>query len=149
MLFEDEIAIGRAGDIRIRHVGGHTADSSIVTVEPEHVCFSGDLLFCGTFPFAGDSTGNPDTWIKNLETLRKAHYKQIVPGHGSICGDDEIARHIDFFKSLRTNIKKALRQGISVEQFIEKGMIPKYYTEGADRRAKSTVDGWYKFYGKS
>jgi glyoxylase-like metal-dependent hydrolase (beta-lactamase superfamily II) len=149
ILFTNEIVVGRPGDITVRHVGGHTADSSIVIVEPEHICFSGDLLFCGSFPYAGDPTASPDVWIKNLEVLQGAHYQQIIPGHGHVCGNDEVARHLDFFKSLRINVKKALKQGLSADQFIEKSMVPRYYTEGADRRVESTVNGWFKFYGKS
>lgn len=149
LLFSDELMIGRADDIKLKHVGGHTSDSSIAIVEPEHVCFSGDLLFCGSFPYAGDPSNSPEAWVKALEALQEAHYKKLIPGHGQVCGDDEIRRHLDFFKSLRSNVKKALKHGLSVDQFIQKDLIPKYYTEGADRRAKSTIERWFDFYGKS
>lgn len=148
ILFNDELVLGRADDIKVRPVGGHTADSSIVIVEPEHVCFSGDLLFCGRFPYAGDPTCNPDSWIRNLEALRDARYKRIIPGHGPVCGDEEVVRQLDFFRSLRSNIKRALKEGLSAEQFLERHMFPKYYPEAADRRVEGTIVRWHKFYAK-
>jgi len=149
ILFTDRLTIGRANDIELKDVGGHTSGSSVVIVEPEHVVFSGDLLFCGTFPYAGDPTNDPAAWIAALEDLLTPDYVRIVPGHGPLCRNDEVVRHLDFFKSLRRNIKKALKQGISVDEFMEQGMIPEYYTEGADKRARSTVERWYGYYGKS
>lgn len=149
ILFTGTLTIGRANDMEVKHVGGHTSDSSIVIVEPEHVVFSGDLLFCGTFPYAGDPTNDPEAWIAALQGFLKPDYVRIVPGHGSVCGNDEVVRHLDFFKSLRRNIKRALKRGISVDEFMEQDMIPEYYTDGADKRARSTVERWYDYYGKS
>jgi len=149
ILFRDELIIGKFEDITVRLVGGHTADSSIVIVEPEHICFSGDLLFCRSFPYAGDPTCNPDSWIRNLEVLRDARYKHIIPGHGPVCEDEEVVRHVDFLRSLKASVKKALKQGVSVDRFLELGMMPKYYPEAADRRAEGALVQWYKFYGKS
>jgi cyclase len=51
------------------HTGGHTDCSSVVYVPEDRTLFSGDLLFVGRFPWAGDPTADPDSWIKALQMI--------------------------------------------------------------------------------
>ncbi|MHA1577964.1 MAG: MBL fold metallo-hydrolase, partial [Candidatus Thorarchaeota archaeon] len=84
LVFEKSLRIGANQEITIQHVDGHTLGSSIVIVEPEHVCFCGDIVFHKSFPYAGDPSCNPDIWISVLEELKNADYNMIVPGHGKL-----------------------------------------------------------------
>jgi len=146
IVFDNRLFIGREKDMTVQLVGGHTTGSSIVVIEPEHIAFVGDLIFNGSFPYAGDPTCDPDRWIMSLEGIKAAEYEQIIPGHGPVCGQDEIARHLDFLSTLRERIKHALLEGLTSEEFLEQDLLPEYYVEGADRRSSSTVEHWFGFY---
>jgi glyoxylase-like metal-dependent hydrolase (beta-lactamase superfamily II) len=39
-------------------------------------------------------------WIKSLEKLDELDIEAIVPGHGRICGRDEIQRNIAYLEDL-------------------------------------------------
>ncbi|MHA1934949.1 MAG: MBL fold metallo-hydrolase [Candidatus Thorarchaeota archaeon] len=86
IVFTNKLAIGNESEVIIQHVGGHTAGSSTVVVEPENAIFVGDLIFSGVFPYGGDPTSNPDRWIMNLESIIAKDYEFIIPGHGPLCG---------------------------------------------------------------
>ncbi|MGV9103681.1 MAG: MBL fold metallo-hydrolase [Candidatus Thorarchaeota archaeon] len=146
IIFEKRIQIGSASDLMVELTGGHTKGSSIVIVEPAHVVFTGDLVFNGTFPYAGDPTCNLDDWIAALQGITNAEVEKIIPGHGDICGIEEIDRHIKFFRSLRGEVLRALDEGISPEKFIEEGRTPSYYDEGSEGRKQSAVERLFEFY---
>lgn len=146
IVFDNRLLLGRKKEMTVQLVGGHTIGSSIVVIEPEHIAFVGDLIFNGSFPYAGDPTCDPDRWIMGLERIMAAEYEQIIPGHGPVCGQDEIARHLDFLSTLRERVKHALVEGLLPEEFLEKNLLPDHYAEGADRRGSSTVERWFDFY---
>ncbi|MBS3794188.1 MAG: MBL fold metallo-hydrolase [Candidatus Thorarchaeota archaeon] len=146
IIFSERLQIGSGNDMTVELTGGHTKGSSIVIVEPDHIIFAGDLVFQGSFPYAGDPTCNPDDWLDALEGIKDAEVEQIVPGHGDVCGIEEIKRHIKFLRSLRGEILRAIEQGLSPEQFIEEGRTPSYYDEKSEGREKSAVEHWFEFY---
>jgi glyoxylase-like metal-dependent hydrolase (beta-lactamase superfamily II) len=37
-------------------------------------------------------------WIESLERLQLLNIKKIVPGHGNICGKEEIQRNIEYLE---------------------------------------------------
>ncbi|MHA1962499.1 MAG: MBL fold metallo-hydrolase [Candidatus Thorarchaeota archaeon] len=133
--------------VTVRHVGGHTGGSLVVIVEPEHILFSGDLIFNKSFPYAGDSSCDPDRWIQVLEELLAEQYNKIIPGHGELCDDEALEDHLDLLKTLRANVKKGLADGLSTQEFISKERVPDYYTKGAEHRVQTTVEHWFEFYG--
>jgi cyclase len=145
VVFDEELRFG--DDVIFRHIGGHTAGSSIVIVEPEHILFIGDLLFNKSFPYAGDSSCNPDRWISGLEEIVANEYELIIPGHGPLCGSEGITEEIEFLKKFRDLIKEALDEGLTFEQFIDENRTPDYYLEGAEHRVRVSVQHWFSFYG--
>ncbi|MHA2379548.1 MAG: MBL fold metallo-hydrolase [Candidatus Thorarchaeota archaeon] len=146
--FVDEITLGEKDDITMIHLGGHTAGSSIVVVEPEHVVFVGDLIFNRTFPYAGDPTCNPDKWIEALEEIARRDFVKVIPGHGPMCEDNDVEDQLEFLRALRTSVKKALKDGASQQEFIEQGLDPDHDMDGRADRLLSAVTHWYSFYGK-
>ncbi|UCE10666.1 MAG: MBL fold metallo-hydrolase, partial [Candidatus Thorarchaeota archaeon] len=120
--FTEPLELGEG--VTVKHVGGHTRGSSVVVVEPEHILFSGDLIFNKAFPYAGDPSCNPDRWIEVLEELLADQYNQIVPGHGKLCDDEAIEEHLDLLKTLRINVKESLVENLTVEEFIDRGLVP-------------------------
>lgn len=147
IIFETSLKVGDKGDIAVQLMGGHTAGSSVVSIEPEHILFIGDLIFHGTFPYAGDPTSSPDKWIEGLQELIKENYSIIVPGHGAPCDNKELQTHVDFFTELRKRVRDAISREISAEEFLEEGLLPSHYAEGLNQRAPSTIEHYYDFYG--
>jgi len=146
--FKNEITLGDKDDITMIHMGGHTAGSSIVVVEPEHVVFVGDLIFNRTFPYAGDPTCNPDKWIEALEEIVRRDFIEVIPGHGPLCEDSDVEDHLEFLRALRTSVKDALKDGASEHEFIERGLDPDPTIDGRGNRLLSALTHWYSFYGK-
>jgi glyoxylase-like metal-dependent hydrolase (beta-lactamase superfamily II) len=143
--FDDELRFG--DDIVFRHIGGHTAGSSIVVVEPEHVLFIGDLLFHKSFPYAGDGSCDPDRWITGLEGIVADEYEIVIPGHGPLCGSEGIVEQMEFLKEFRELIKSAIEDGLTSKQFLDEKRTPDYYLEGAEHRVKVSVEHWFSYYG--
>jgi glyoxylase-like metal-dependent hydrolase (beta-lactamase superfamily II) len=144
--FDRILRVGANQEITVRNVGGHTPGSSVVVVEPEHVLFSGDLIFNGQFPYAGDPGADPDKWISALEEVRSAGFRTIIPGHGAVCDNHAVDEHIVFLTALRDAVKSALARGIRQEDFVKKGLMPKYYEDPAGYRIKTTLERWFTYY---
>ena len=142
--FDEELRFGE--DIVFRHIGGHTAGSSIVIVEPEQVLFIGDLLFHKSFPYAGDSTCDPDRWISGLEEILSDEYEAVIPGHGPICRSDGVIEQLEFLKEFRDLVKEAIEEGLTSKQFLDEKRTPDYYLEGAEHRVKMSVEHWFAHY---
>ncbi|MFQ5832803.1 MAG: MBL fold metallo-hydrolase [Candidatus Thorarchaeota archaeon] len=147
-VFDRKLTLGDKGEIVAFHMGGHTAGSSIVVVEPEHVVFVGDLIFNKSFPYAGDPTCHPDEWIIALEDIIKSDFREVIPGHGPMCEKSDVANELDFLKSLRKSVKDALVRGVSADKYLELEMYPEHHLEGRENRLPSAVDHWFAFYGK-
>ncbi len=147
ILFDSQIYIGTSSELIVEHRGGHTAGSSTIAVRDEKILFIGDLIFNGSFPYAADPSCNPDDWILTLKNIIQEDYNVIIPGHGSICDNNELENPIDFLSQLRDSVKDALEKGITKDDFLERGLLPTYHEGGAQHRVPITVDHFYEFYG--
>ena len=127
-------------------LGGHTSGSSIVISHPHNTVFVGDLIFNEQFPYAGDPTCDPDRWILALEEIHSYEYDIIVPGHGPVCGQKELAGYIEALSDLRDLIKEALKTGLSVESFIKREMVPESIAAGFERFGEVSLKHWFSFY---
>jgi glyoxylase-like metal-dependent hydrolase (beta-lactamase superfamily II) len=145
--FRDGLEIGISDEIQVRLLGGHTAGSSIVIVEPEHVVFIGDLIFNGMFPYIGDSSCNPDRWIMALQQVLAGDYNHVISGHGPVCRNEELEYQIDFFEKFRSSVREAINDGLTHEEYTQKNLMPTFHTEGAEGRAPWAVEFMFNFYG--
>lgn len=146
-VFEDQITIGNNSELTVKLLGGHTSGSSIVISHPHNVVFVGDLIFNGLFPYGGDPSCDPDRWILALEEIHALDHEIIVPGHGPVCGQTEVAEYIEALSELRDNVKEGIKTGLSVESFIKREMVPLPITEGFERFGEVTLNHWFSFYG--
>jgi hydroxyacylglutathione hydrolase len=71
-------------DLQITHAPGHTAGSTIFTVNDEFL-ISGDVLFAGAIGRTDMPTGSPSEMIKTLrnEILPLSDELIVLPGHGA------------------------------------------------------------------
>ena len=100
-----EIEMGDAltlnlGDCRIRmlHIPGHTPDSICVYLPEDRVLITGDTLPANRHPYKGHA--NFSDWIKSLGRMNELDVETIIPGHGEVCGRDEMARCREYFHRL-------------------------------------------------
>ncbi len=143
LTFTDKLIIEEGGHrVELHYGGGHTACSSIAYYPEERVIFLGDLLFADEFPWAGDPSCDPDQWIAFLEETLRLDIIHVVPGHGPLCGKEEVRRQLRFLKELRLNTLKALEMDAGAAA-IE---MPTIYEEVPESRDTRTARHFYDFY---
>lgn len=80
---------------------GHVP-SEISVYHPESKSlFAGDTIYEGmplTTRFGGPKEWRQ--WIRSLEKLEQLEINKIVPGHGKVCGKEEIQRNIEYLENL-------------------------------------------------
>jgi glyoxylase-like metal-dependent hydrolase (beta-lactamase superfamily II) len=145
--FKDEIKIGKNSELTVRLLGGHTSGSSIIISSKHNTVFVGDLIFNERFPYGGDPTCDPDKWIQALEEVHALEHEIIIPGHGPVCGQNEVAVYVEALSELRDNVKDALKTGLTEDSFVERGLIPEAIRQEHERFDKITLEHWYRFYG--
>lgn len=69
--------------------------------------------------------------VQTLATLRTVHAflpadARIVPGHGVVMGRDELQWQIDYLAAVKAGVEKALADGLSVQQTIERVALPEF-----------------------
>lgn len=133
--------------IEFVHSGGHSSCSVYGYYPDEKILFSGDLIFAGMFPFAGDKTCDPEKWIATLKKWLKMDIDHVIPGHGPVTGLDEVRRQLEFLEVLKQNTLKAITAGKNYADIDLPAVYP--VTEHARWFADKTQRQWYKFYLKN
>jgi cyclase len=145
LLFHRRLDIAANGKVvEFYHSGGHT-DCQVYGYFPdERVLFAGDLIFAGGFPFAGDSTADPETWMSILRTWLEMDIERVIPGHGPVSGVDEIARQLEFFEILKRNSLQAIEAGGDYREIV----LPTVYPPAAEDEwfVAKTLERWYMYY---
>jgi glyoxylase-like metal-dependent hydrolase (beta-lactamase superfamily II) len=143
--FEDRLEI-HDGDqvVEFYHAGGHTSCSTYAYAPHEKVLFAGDLMFAEGFPYAGDSTCDPDRWMDAFREMLSLDFEKLVPGHGPVVEKDKVEKHLAFFEALRDATKEAIRADKGSEAI----QIPEFYgsDDGEVPWIKVTLEHWYMFY---
>jgi glyoxylase-like metal-dependent hydrolase (beta-lactamase superfamily II) len=142
--FEDRMDVSFGGrTVEFHHSGGHTDCSTWGYLAEEKVLFSGDLIFSGMFPFAGDPTADPEVWMATLRLWKTMAIEHVIPGHGPVSGSEEIARQLEFLETLKQNTLAA----IATDKGPEDILLPAMYPIG-DKPwfAEKTVQRWHEYY---
>jgi len=144
-VFDEDFRIeDKDAGVVMKHVGGHTADSSTVYSPKENVIFTGDLIFSQTFPYGGDPTADPDKWLQALRDIMKMPVKTIVPGHGPICDKREVQTYIDFIEDVKSRMVSMIRSGRTEQEITRDEGYPMFYSKSSDQRRLSTLVQWYR-----
>ncbi|MFE5330262.1 MBL fold metallo-hydrolase [Embleya sp. NPDC056575] len=102
-----------AGELRaqVRHFGAaHTSNDSVVWLEEQSVLYTGDLIFNGGTPFL--LMGSPAGYIEVLEKVKELGATTLVPGHGEVCGPDQIDYAIGYTEFVLETARKGLDAGL-------------------------------------
>jgi glyoxylase-like metal-dependent hydrolase (beta-lactamase superfamily II) len=129
--------------IDVYHLGGHTSGSSIVHVPHENVLFAGDLIFSNAFPYAGDATANPETYIKAFERMMKLEAETIIPGHGAVLkGKSSLDVYLQFFKDFRKVVLEGIKDNIKPEEI----KVPTKFEVPYEELKTVSLNHWYNYY---
>jgi cyclase len=104
--------------LELHHVGGHSVDSIVVHALEDRVLMTGDNITSARHPYKGHACFSD--WIEALEFMDTLDVDTIIPGHGEICGRDEIRRFIDYMRALWELTSGSIEEGMSVEAVVRK-----------------------------
>ncbi|KON30816.1 hypothetical protein AC482_02935 [miscellaneous Crenarchaeota group-15 archaeon DG-45] len=140
-VFDDRLSLD---GIEMRHMGGHTAGSSVVYVAEDRLLFAGDLIFAERFPWAGDPSADPDAWIEAFEALLDMDIEVIVPGHGPLCDKSEIRTQLRWFEAVRDEMGRLIDEGASAEEAAGYDGYPAFYESQWPEWRESSLMHWYQ-----
>jgi cyclase len=123
---------------------GHTGGDVLVYVPDANVLFTGDMGWAKTLPNLVDATVND--WIPSLDKILSNHASsKFVPGHGEVATATEIRDFRDYLDDLRSRVKKAIADGLTIEQAKEQLKLPEKYKSLAFQNfAQPNVEDMYK-----
>jgi cyclase len=108
--------------ILLQRFGGHTPDSSVAYFPDQGVLYAGDIVFGGAYPTLLEHDGNPKELIQVLKTISALNVKNIIPGHGTICGLPFVTTLIEYWEGLLAAAGELARKNDADDVIIEQLM---------------------------
>ena len=123
---------------------GHTGGDVLAYVPDANVVFTGDMGWSKTLPNLVDATVND--WIISLDKILNDYpTAKFIPGHGEVATAAEMREFRDYLDDLRTRVKQAIADGLTVEQAKQQLKLPeKYKTFAFQNFAQPNVEDMYK-----
>jgi cyclase len=106
---ELELDIGGRRVVLIEVGPAHTPGDLIVWIPDARVALAADILFIGVTPIMW--AGPVERWIAALERLLDLGAERFLPGHGPVCGPDEVRRLVDYWRWLDGAARQRLAAG--------------------------------------
>ena len=78
-------------------------------VPDARIAIAADILFIGVTPIMW--AGPVERWIAALERLLDLGAERFLPGHGPVCGPDEVRRLLDYWRRLDETASRRLDAG--------------------------------------
>lgn len=134
--FDGSLSVHFNGEeIALLHLpAGHTDGDAAVWFKDSGVLHLGDQLFNGRFPYIDqDAGGTVGGYLANLRAVldwAPADVK-VIPGHGPLCGLDEVRAMIDAISATQGIVAEALAEGADVEAVVQAGLGDAYSLWGA------------------
>jgi glyoxylase-like metal-dependent hydrolase (beta-lactamase superfamily II) len=115
-LIEDSLELDLEGiDVEILYVGpAHTAGDVIVWLPDEKVVFGGDILWARCTPIGWEGTF--ERWMAALDRILEFGPEVVVPGHGPVCGADEIHELKRYFEYVLSESRRFYDAEIPAEE---------------------------------
>ena len=123
---------------------GHTGGDVLAYVPDANVLYMGDMGWRKTLPNLVDATVSD--WITSLDKLL-AQYPgaKFVPGHGEVATAADIREFRDYLDDLRTRVKQAISDGLTIDQAKQQLKLPEKYQDFAFQNfATPNVEDMYK-----
>lgn len=102
----------------------HTAKDMVVFLPKSKVLIAADLVFNDRLPSVrgGDING----WLSALDDLDKLGAVHVVGGHGNRTDKDAARMTREYFTQMRTEIRSAIAEGLSIDETIQKVSMESY-----------------------
>jgi cyclase len=99
--------------IDLLHFGtpAHTTNDVVAHLPEQRITYCGDLLFAGGTPFAVQ--GSVHGWLTALDRLAELDADRLVPGHGQVCGPEEITNTRNYLEFVGAVAERAHRRGLT------------------------------------
>lgn len=168
--FEKEFHLDLGGmPLRLFFAGkAESDDATAVHVPGEGVLMSGDTVMTGSFPIFGqpvwDEGLQDRDWINTINNLVSLKPKHILPGHGPVAYDTEIALLIRIQEYFLEEVQKRVNRGLSAQETLKdlEPRLPQWITQiplvwgtpryailrvyrGLTRKTGSSEQGWQQF----
>ena len=112
------------------HTGGHTPGSSIVWLPEAGVLFAGDMVYGGRYPILAPA--NIPNLVEALRWLPTIGAEVIVPGHGHLCGNDDLVGQLEYIETTWRRTEKHIAHGDSLEETLADTDYPHYSDVGTN-----------------
>jgi glyoxylase-like metal-dependent hydrolase (beta-lactamase superfamily II) len=107
---------------------GHSGTDLVVRVPEQNVVYTGDLLFQHMYPVAFDDQATISGWRSTLKTfLSWGKDTLFVPGHGQICGPEEVQASLDLFDDIAAQAEKLRQSGVPAEEAADAYVVPERF----------------------
>jgi len=98
--------------VEVVHPGpAHTYGDLMIYLPKYRVLFASDVAFIYVAPFAHNA--HVGKWLDTVDRIMKMDVETIVPGHGPICGEKELAEMAEYFRALQREVKRRFDAGLS------------------------------------
>ena len=111
--------------IELLYLGrGHTDGDIAVWLPEEKILFTGDLYFNGGAGVMRDAFLRD--WVATLEPLRSLSAETVVPGHGSVSGNEGILKFQNYLTDFIRAVKVQVDAGKTLEQTLKDFSLSQY-----------------------
>jgi cyclase len=105
------------------------------------VLFAGDMIYGGRYPILAPS--NLPNLVEALSWLATIGAEVIVPGHGRLCGNEELARQLEYIETTWDRTVDHIAQGDSIEKALADADYP-HYSEVGTNLHDGNIKAMYK-----
>ncbi len=136
--FDDQFMAELGGvSYEVRHMGGHTPDSSIIWLPSGRILYASDLIFQGRYPYIFDA--DIPAWISALDHLLEFEAKTIIPGHGILCSTADIETMRHYLQDTWEQAREHIRLGHGVEEACGDPTFPVFPGEKYERLHQANI----------
>ena len=123
---------------------GHTGGDVLAYVPDANVVFTGDMGWRKTLPNLVDASVSE--WITSLDKILGQYpTAKFVPGHGDVADASELREFREYLDDLRTRVRQAIGDGLTIEQAKQQLKLPEKYKSFAFQNfATPNVEDMYK-----
>jgi len=100
------------------YLPGHTPGHIGVNIPEEKTFLSGDNFTSRCQPSMAQCF--PLEWVESLKKIEAMDIDVVVPGHGKVCGKQEVREFRSFIQKCIDMVREAIKQGMSKEEATDK-----------------------------
>ncbi len=139
--FEDAVTFsGSRRRAELRSLGrGHSEDDAVVLLPEDGIAFIGDVGFFASQPFLGFC--DIDRYRRQLRFFQEAGFPVLVPGHGPVGGQDDLALQLAYMDVLEDLVGRVAHTGGSFEEALQVALPEPFagWLFGSRERFKANV----------